>query len=132
MFKYFKWQIAALPILAIPMLAMSAQASEPPSTKVARWQDKLCPRDMTPQVTSPLYGYYPTRWRMMPADLVLHEELAPPAVAPKKGVVPSKGAVPPKGINPSQLNGADRSGSPIVLPTQTIDLRRVMPVKGER
>ena len=133
MLKYFKCPIAALPILAFLVPVVDAQAADPPITTVARWHDRLCPRDLTPQVTSPLYGYYPTRWRLMPADLVLLEEIPPPAGPIKKGVVPPKGGViPPAGKSPVRLNDPTRFGSPYGTPIESIDLRRVMPVKAEQ
>jgi len=75
MFRKMAWRSAALTIAALGPAGL-AGASEPPSTKVAYWHDQFCPRDLTPVVTGPCYGYYPTRWRVMPpcdepGDLVL-------------------------------------------------------------
>jgi hypothetical protein len=80
MFRKHAWRMAA--VAAVLGSGAVASASEPPSSKVAYWHDQLCPRDLTPVVTGPCYGYYPTRWRVMPPcdpppDLVL-----PPVALP--------------------------------------------------
>ena len=72
-------------------VAPAAMADGPPSAMVDRWYQKCCPRDLTPQVVGPSYGYFETRWRIMPED-------GPPAVLPPTVLPPTKGQVePPKG-----------------------------------
>ena len=65
MFRKNAWRWAAVAV-SVVLGPAAAPASEPPSSKVARWHDEWCPRDLTPIVTGPCYGYYPTRWRVMP------------------------------------------------------------------
>jgi len=91
MFRKNAWCWAALTVAGLLGPGAVANASEPPSTKVARWHDEFCPRDLTPFVTGPCYGFYPTRWRIMPpcdepVDLVL-----PPTVLKLGKPAPGKG-----------------------------------------
>ena len=113
MFRKNAWRWAALTLAALGPASV-AGASEPPSSKVAYWHDQLCPRDLTPVVTGPCYGYYPTRWRVMPpcdppADLVL-----PPAGVPLGQSVRPTGnkAAGKPGVMPTPYGAPVRSQSP--------------------
>jgi hypothetical protein len=106
------WRCAALTIAALAPAGL-AGASEPPSSKVAYWHDQLCPRDLTPTVTGPCFGYYPTRWRVMPpcdppADLVLPPTGTPVGQAGKPA--PNKSAAKKPGTGPSPYGGPARTG----------------------
>lgn len=59
--------------------------------------------DIPPQVSGPLYGYYPTRWRAMPSDAALLGDVLPiPAASPDTTrfvpAIPIEGAPPPRTI----------------------------------
>jgi hypothetical protein len=114
MFRKNAWRWAALTVAAALGPRVVANAAEPPSSKVARWHDELCPRDLTPFVTGPCYGYYPTRWRVMPpcdapADLVLPPTTV--SVGPPGKPASSKGAGSKAALGPSPY-GAPRELRP--------------------
>lgn len=119
-------RLAAISLLAIIAPVAQVHASEPPSAKVARWHDRFCPRDLTPTVTSPLYGYYPTRWRLMPPDILL-EELPPPEKTPKK-VSP----VPLTKTSLPRVRDEAPSRSPYGSPSEPANMRRDVEVRDER
>jgi hypothetical protein len=93
-----RWAGLALALGLAP--ASAAAGSEPPSSKVARWHDQLCPRDLTPVVTGPYFGYYPTRWRCLPIEPLTAE------CAPGSPGVPA--------VLPSQAKAALPAGKPTV------------------
>jgi len=111
-------RLAAFTLLGVVGPIAAAHASEPPSAKVARWHDRLCPRDLTPTVTSPLYGYYPTQWRLMPPEALLGDYLPPP-VPPKK-----VDGMPPTRTNPPRQADTASKLSPYGKPILPVDARR--------
>lgn len=150
MSKKIAWRSAALTIAALG-LASPAGASEPPSSKVAYWHDQLCPRDLTPVVTGPCFGYYPTRWRVMPPCDPPAELALPPAGTPvgqsskpapnkataKKPVGPSPYGAPARaaGDQSPKADWSTRPASVQVLaspPAAEIKLPPTLPDKRER
>src|SRR5687768_9122187 len=103
-----RWAGLALAVGLVP--ASAAVGSEPPSNKVARWHDHLCPRDLTPFVTGPYFGYYPTRWRCMPIEPLTSEcvPVSPP------NVLPPHAKARPAG-KPATAAGPSPYGTPALL-----------------
>ena len=93
---------------AILGLASGAPASEPPSTKVDRWHEHICPRDLTPMVFGPFFGFHPTRWRAMPGESVAVPAVVVPTAAPAKDA--PKGQVVPAGKKVGSLSRYSGSG----------------------
>lgn len=94
---------AAAAAAAVP----AAAAGDPPSVKVNRWYEHFCPRDLTPQVCGPFFGYHETRWRVMPSAV-------PPTVLPPISLMSGGLSEPAPGPNrlgrPGPAAGADRPG----------------------
>ena len=96
-----RWVTAAAIAAAV---APAAPAGDPPSVIVDRWHQHFCPRDLTPQVSGPFFGYFETRWRVMSEDGL--PTMLPPTV------------IPPAKVPDPKAKGKPTSKPPAVLPAK--------------